>query len=158
MDPPTADALFRVEAESAALERIRREAEARGIRVAFPESAVPPRDPQSLPARPRAAHAAFVSVPICHNPLYFEERSVERYGWSVPGLQPAVSTLHFYLNFLALPVQVLMWPPCSTACANGLPLPGDPVPYAWHFSAATTGLAVQYDPGFFDFRFTGFDF
>lgn len=152
LTPPGTDELFRVESETAALRRIRREAEARGIKVSFPESATPSREAQALPPRPPAGTAAaFVSVPLCHNPLYFEDRSTERYGWHIHGLQPAISTVRFYLDFLALPYQVLRRPPCSLECDNSLPLPGDPVPYAWHVGGTSTGLAIRYDPGYFDF-------
>jgi hypothetical protein len=54
---------------------------------------------------------------ICHNPLYFEEPGVERYGRTAgPLLQPVVSGLHFYGNVAAFPWKMAVHPPRSLLC------------------------------------------
>ncbi len=54
---------------------------------------------------------------ICHNPLYFEEPGVERYGrTSGPLLQPVVSGLHFYGNVALFPWKMAVHPPRSLLC------------------------------------------
>jgi len=157
LTPPGPDELFRVESEPAALARIRHEAEARRIQVSFPAGASPTASPP-FPPRARSAAATFLTAPVCHDPLYFDDRSTERYGWHVPCVQPALSTLRFYLDFLSLPYQLVRTPPCATLCSTGLPLPGDVVPYRWHAGPAPNGLSIFYDPGYLNFTLQGWEF
>ena len=48
---------------------------------------------------------------ICHNPLYFEEVQLERYGHSAgPLRQPVVSGAHFFFNIATLPYKMGIHP------------------------------------------------
>lgn len=48
---------------------------------------------------------------ICHNPLYFEEVQLERYGHSAgPITQPVLSGAHFFFNIAALPYKMGIHP------------------------------------------------
>jgi hypothetical protein len=55
----------------------------------------------------------------CHNPLYFEERHLERYGVCSCCCQPLASALCFYGNALCLPAK--MWRHCPCSCVPAHP-------------------------------------
>jgi hypothetical protein len=55
---------------------------------------------------------------LCHNPLYFEEPRVERYGQSLGCIQPVVSAAHFLCNAAILPVKMAVHPPRSFVCQD----------------------------------------
>lgn len=50
---------------------------------------------------------------LCHRPLYFEQRYVERYGYSFGRAQPLVSGTQFFATVPLLPLKVLCDPPCE---------------------------------------------
>jgi hypothetical protein len=54
----------------------------------------------------------------CHNPLYFEERLLERYGIRSCCCQPLASAACFYGNALCLPAKVWRRCPCSCVPAH----------------------------------------
>lgn len=71
----------------------------------------------------------------CHNPLYFEQVWVERYGQTIsPCFQPVLSAGHFYGDLMTLPVRMTL--ECPSSCRYGLGYyrPGSPTscprPYA----------------------------
>lgn len=130
MEIPSPDRLFRAESEATVLECIRRSGAQRKITVEFPADAPPENGaggPHAGPMPPEAAR--LVSSVVCYQPLYFEDKNTERYGWYVPLFQPVISTEKFYFQTLLLPYHLLMQPPCTCECNSGYPLPGDPVPY-----------------------------
>jgi len=55
----------------------------------------------------------------CHNPLYFEERHLERYGARSCCCQPLASAVCFYGNALCLPAK--MWRHCPCSCVPAHP-------------------------------------
>lgn len=67
---------------------------------------------------------------VFHNPLYFEDVSLERYGHAYPcGLQPAVSLAKFGVQAIGLPYQIALDPVWRRHYALGYYRPGDPAPY-----------------------------
>jgi hypothetical protein len=66
----------------------------------------------------------------CHNPLYFEQVQLERYGHEAgPFIQPLVSSAHFFLTIPMLPYKMAINPPGECQYALGYHRPGDCVPY-----------------------------
>ncbi|MCC7418678.1 MAG: hypothetical protein IT428_00205 [Planctomycetaceae bacterium] len=66
---------------------------------------------------------------LWYNPLYFEDVQLERYGHTYcPLIQPAVSVGKFGVQFLFLPYQIAMDPPCKKEYALGYYRPGDCAP------------------------------
>ena len=131
LDFPRREDVFQVESEATFRARLRKEAEQRQIPIVFPKDAGPAPPPVgsfSTPFPPR--QTLLVPSILCYRPLYFEEKNTERYGWTVPGLQPLISTGIFYLRTLQLPYSLAAQPPWSWECNTGYPLPGDPVPYS----------------------------
>jgi hypothetical protein len=50
---------------------------------------------------------------VVHRKLFFEEANGERTGWDLGVIQPAVSTMHFFKDFLMLPHNL-----AAAACSN----------------------------------------
>ena len=66
----------------------------------------------------------------CHNPLYFEQVQLERYGHEVgPVLQPLISSTHFFLTIPLLPYKMGINPPNECQYALGYHRPGNCAPY-----------------------------
>ncbi len=86
---------------------------------------------------------------LCHKPLYFEQRQLERYGHSAgPFAQPFVSGAHFFANLAFLPYQMGIHPPNECQYALGYYRPGscapwliDPIPFSLR-GAAMQAAAV----------------
>lgn len=67
---------------------------------------------------------------LCHNPLYFEEVQLERYGHSAgPFKQPLISTAHFFVNIAVLPYKMGIHPATECQYALGYYRPGNCAPY-----------------------------
>lgn len=67
---------------------------------------------------------------ICHNPLYFEEVNLERYGHSAgPLVQPAVSGAHFFFNIATLPYKMGIHPMNECMYPLGTYREGDCAPW-----------------------------
>ncbi len=69
---------------------------------------------------------------LCHQPLYFEETNLERYGYSPRGLrliQPVLSAANFFLTIPLLPYKMGAEPPHQGVYTLGQYRPGSPVPY-----------------------------
>ena len=67
---------------------------------------------------------------LCHNPLYFEEVQLERYGHSAgPLKQPLISTAHFFVNIAVLPYKMGIHAPDECQYALGYYRPGNCAPY-----------------------------
>ena len=66
---------------------------------------------------------------VFHNPLYFEDVELERYGHAYPwGLQPAASLAKFGVQFIGLPYTMAMDPMWDEQYALGYYRPGDCAP------------------------------
>lgn len=67
---------------------------------------------------------------LCHKPLYFENRQLERYGHSRgPFAQPIHSTAHFFVSLISLPYQTAINPANECQYALGFFRPGDCAPW-----------------------------
>ena len=75
---------------------------------------------------------------LCHKPLYFEEITAERYGYSFGLAQPVVSAAHFFGRIPALPYLMTLDPPYACQYTLGHERPGSPVPPYIH--------TVPFDP------------
>lgn len=65
---------------------------------------------------------------ICHGPLYFEERGLERHGQHVCKLQPVLSAVHFFGRVPALPYLMAAEPPGTLVSPLGQHRPGTRAP------------------------------
>ncbi len=67
---------------------------------------------------------------LCHKPLYFQQRHVERYGHSWGALlQPAMSHANFYASVIALPYKMGLTPPNECQYTLGFYRPNSCAPY-----------------------------
>jgi hypothetical protein len=116
----------------------------RDVREGKPLGDMPPNLAASvLPARPQTAARNcrrdwpltcfhWEASALCHQPLYFEETNLERYGYSPHGLrlfQPLLSAGNFFLTAPLLPYKMGAQPPHQTIYTLGEYRPGSPVPY-----------------------------
>lgn len=71
---------------------------------------------------------------FCHQPLYFEEVNLERYGYTCKCqcLQPVCSAAHFFGTVPLLPYMMVTQPPCSCQYTLGYYRPGSWAPYQCH--------------------------
>ena len=79
----------------------------------------------------------------CHRPLYFENVSLERHGYSFGIAQPVVSAGHFACSTAILPYRMVVEPRCEPVYTLGHVRPGTPTPFQIHWPAPSTpaGLA-----------------
>jgi hypothetical protein len=68
----------------------------------------------------------------CHNPLYFENPSLERHGYSLGPVQPLASAAHFVGNAAILPYRMVAEPPCDCVYTLGHERPGTPTPLRYY--------------------------
>ena len=67
---------------------------------------------------------------LCHKPLYFENKQLERYGHSHgPIVEPIHSTAHFFTSLILLPYNTGINPPHECLYALGFYRPGDCAPW-----------------------------
>lgn len=67
---------------------------------------------------------------LCHKPLYFENRALERYGHTHgPIVEPIHSAAHFFVNLIAWPYHTGINPPNECLYALGFYRPGDCAPW-----------------------------
>jgi hypothetical protein len=93
---------------------------------------------------------------LCHKPLYFEERQLERYGHTTgPFVQPVLSGAHFFLNVAVVPYKMGINPLNECQYSLGYYRPGScapwllpPVPISLrgglYQAAAITGVAYLF--------------
>lgn len=72
-----------------------------------------------------------------HQPLYFEEVNLERYGYSHGIAQPAISYGQFLVNVIAMPYKVMAEPPREEVYTLGHYRPGNYAPYRIHYPPAS---------------------
>lgn len=71
---------------------------------------------------------------FCHQPLYFEEINLERYGYGCDCcLQPAASAAHFFGTIPALPYCMAVECPGDCIYTLGHYRPGSCPPWRWHW-------------------------
>jgi len=94
----------------------------------------------------------WVPTNVFHNPLYFEDPALERYGQQYPyGVQPFVSLGRFGIQFLGLPYQMAIDPVHREIYALGYDRPGDNTPlleYRIPFNAKAAVVAGGVYTGF----------
>ncbi|MCA9248637.1 MAG: hypothetical protein KDA42_16040 [Planctomycetales bacterium] len=67
---------------------------------------------------------------LCHKPLYFEDKQLERYGHEHgPFTQPIISGAHFFATLPILPYKMGLRPPTECVYALGQYRPGNCAPY-----------------------------
>lgn len=66
---------------------------------------------------------------LFHNPLYFEDPTLERYGHVYPGVQPLVSLSRIGVQLLGLPYQTVIDTPHTRRYTLGWYRPGEPAPH-----------------------------
>ncbi len=67
---------------------------------------------------------------LCHKPLYFENRALERYGHTHgPVVEPFHSAAHFFVSLITLPYKTGINPPNECLYALGFYRPGDCAPW-----------------------------
>ena len=88
--------------------------------------------------------AVFDSPMFHHNPLYFEQVNVERYGNHHGFFQPAVSAAHFFGSAVILPYKIGAYHPWESRYTLGHYRPGDLNPNQWHrYPLTVRGVAYQ---------------
>src|SRR5947209_8616115 len=99
------------------------------------------------PYQPRAFAPAVEQVEpfyVCYGRLYFENKNTDRYGWELGILQPMVSTLVFYKDYLMFPYNYGTRVCQRWEADAGYCLPGDPVPYLiYPVELSLTGLTLE---------------
>jgi hypothetical protein len=72
---------------------------------------------------------AWAASELVHQPLYFDDVPLERYGQTVcPALQPAISGARFYATFPVMPYKLLVDHPYAIITTLGKYRPGSPTP------------------------------
>ena len=87
-------------------------------------------------------HVRWTAANTCHNPLYFEQPAVERYGHSVGFLQPVLSGAQFLLTVPALPYLMAIDPVNECEYSLGHYRPGSCAPYMWNPVPFTLRAAI----------------
>jgi hypothetical protein len=152
LDPPTPEQLFQHRGEQGLYEYVLEEYRKidPNLKPQFPPAAQLVAAGVTFTGRPMppAASQTFPGY-LCYQPLYFEEKNAERYGWEFGVWQPFISAGYFYKDLAFLPYNMGTTPPWSCVTNAGLCLPGDCVPYtfyvppfSWRGVAAETGTLV----------------
>jgi hypothetical protein len=90
-----------------------------------------------------AIHMLWEPSNLFHNPLYFEDHTLERYGHTHNRvLQPLVSVGKFGVHLIGLPYQLALHPPCERQFTLGWHRPGECVPYRYHVPPWNTKAAL----------------
>jgi len=78
------------------------------------------------------AGVEWVAPGTCHRPLYFENPSLERHGYSLGLAQPFCSAAHFVGNAAILPYRLGAEPTCDCVYTLGHERPGTPTPLRYY--------------------------
>lgn len=87
---------------------------------------------RAIPLEPVGVSYHWVAPGSTHNPLYFEDVNLERYGYSHGILQPAISAAHFFGTLPALPYLMAANHPHECNYTLGHYRPGSCVPLRHH--------------------------
>ena len=90
----------------------------------------------------------WVASCLCHNPLYFEEINLERYGYGcgvdgpccTNGVQSLCSAAHFFGTVVALPYEMGVDCPCECDYTLGHYRPGSCPPRQFHCCTRCSAL------------------
>lgn len=149
LEPPTPDKLFTLRGEEKLKEFIEQEYRKfdPNTKATFPPAStlVPPGVVFTGRQYP-ASSTETVPAYLCHQPLYFEEKNSERYGWEMGVWQPIISAANFYKDLAFLPYKMGAEHPCSCVTNAGKCLPGDCVPYILYVSPFSW-KGVAYETG-----------
>jgi len=98
-----------------------------------------------FPAREFAGtNVTWTASNLCHNPLYFEQPSLERYGHTIGPLQPVLSGAQFLVTIPYLPMLAAIDPPNECQYALGYYRPGSCAPRKWSpIPYSTRGAIVE---------------
>ena len=78
-------------------------------------------------------HYCWEPTNLYHNPIYFEDVPLERYGHTRHYLiQPFFSGAKFAVQLLGLPYQMTIYPVCSRQYSLGYYRPGECAPYKYY--------------------------
>ncbi len=89
------------------------------------------------------AHVLWEPSNLFHNPLYFEDHALERYGHTHNDfLQPLVSVGKFGVQLVGLPYQMAMHPVHERQYTLGWHRPGECVPTRYHLPPWNTKAAI----------------
>jgi hypothetical protein len=79
-------------------------------------------------------HYCWEPTNLYHNPIYFEDVPLERYGHTrhYIGIQPLFSTAKFALQLVGLPYQMSLFPVWDRQYSLGYYRPGEYVPYKYY--------------------------
>jgi hypothetical protein len=131
LEPPGRERVFGGrDTEPELVERMKQEAKDAGRTdpVIFPDTF--PVSKETFQARQLAPSTELIEPGyVVYRRLYFEEKNSERYGWDLGFIQPMVSTLHFYKDFIFWPHNFASYPHRRFETSAGQCWPGDPVPY-----------------------------
>lgn len=100
---------------------------------------------EAFPAREFAGtNVTWTASNLCHNPLYFEQPALERYGHTIGPLQPVLSGAQFLATIPAMPLLMAIDPPNECQYALGYYRPGSCAPYKWSpIPYSTRGAIVE---------------
>ncbi len=131
LEPPGLERIGRIDTEAELKERIRQETKQRNPmeRVTFPDEPVLSRE--TYFGRGAAwPHRTELVAPnyVCYGRLLFQQTNMERYGWDLGILSPAISAAEFFFDVASLPYHVATAPWRCYESSAGYCLPGDPVP------------------------------
>jgi hypothetical protein len=70
---------------------------------------------------------------FCHRALLFEEVNLERHGYKVPLVQPALSAAHFFSRVPAIPYLMVAEKYRTCTYTLGHYRPGSYAPYVWYY-------------------------
>ncbi|MBX3438746.1 MAG: hypothetical protein KF861_14725 [Planctomycetaceae bacterium] len=88
-------------------------------------------------------HVAWEPANLFHNPLYFEDHALERYGHThCDALQPFVSVSKFSAQLIGLPYQMALHPIHERQYTLGWHRPGECVPYRYYLPPWNTKAAI----------------
>jgi len=122
------------------------------VTAAPPSGFVPPSHPYETAEhalRPATSRQADVVVAwrapnMQHRGVYFEDLPLERYGQTVPVIQPVLSYGRFVGDAILLPYKMGVDPARDVSYDVGLPRPGSPTPpLREHLPFSWRGLAYQ---------------
>jgi hypothetical protein len=146
LEPPGPQRLFKLESEAAFFERMRQEARQRPTpeRIEFPAEPVVSTQQvfagRYFPPMTETVEPAYV----CYGRLFFEVKNLERYGWDLGPLSPALELAMFTFDTATLPYHLFTDPCRKCECNAGYCLPGDPVPFMLYPPGlSVTGLLAE---------------
>jgi hypothetical protein len=145
LTPPGHEKLFRLESERSWKERLQQKRRHKGLQdpLEFPKEPSVSKEVYAGRAWPCSTEYAEPNY-VCYRRPYFEQVNLQRYGWDLGFVTPAVSTSKFFWDVFWLPHNLATEPGRHFECNRGYCLPGDPTPLYWYPpNPSLTGMAAQ---------------